>query len=86
MTFVLGMITGALVLTVCCCAVLSGNLSREEEQRTVGVAPVIRCKDCIKRRTPLCPYHLAKFTVISDYDYCSRAKGREEWMNIGQST
>lgn len=34
MTFVLGMITGALVLTVCCCAVLSGNLSREEEQRT----------------------------------------------------
>lgn len=35
MTFVFGMITGALVLAVCCCAVLSGNLSREEEQRTV---------------------------------------------------
>ena len=33
MMFILGMITGAFLLVVYSCVVLSGRLSREEEQR-----------------------------------------------------
>ena len=60
-----------------------GEEAKEFDEIFIGVIrkqpELIRCKDCFKRSTALCPFQLAKFGWHCDTDYCSRAERKEEW-------
>lgn len=38
------------------------------QSKTIDAVPVVRCKDCLKRKTNACPMYFEEFEAIDSYD------------------
>lgn len=69
------------VLPKAYCAGWNGLVNLIEDAPTIDAVPVVRCKDCVKRETVLCPletYDDFPWRASREDDFCSYGERRSE--------